>query len=437
MIDAQSLNKVCVESLSHEGRGVAHINGKTVFLDNALPGEEVIFSYIRRRGKFDEGRVVEVVKSSPDRVVPKCPHFNICGGCKLQHLNHDKQIACKTKSFQEQMKHFGNLDVVNILSPINGPAWGYRSRARLSVKYVQKKQKVLVGFHEKNGRYIAEIEGCSILHSAVGEKILELGALVSQLSIYNQIPQIEIACGDDTTVLLFRNLQDLSDKDIELLQKFGDEYDFQIYLQSGGIDTIKPLVSNPEPAPLSYQHVQQNIKMFFGLEDFTQINREINQKMVAYVLELLEIQSNEKILDLFCGIGNFTLPIATKCAEVVGVEGGENAIIRAKENAEHNNIKNAEFHCVDLTKDLSGLPWAQQKYDKILLDPPRTGAQEICSQIKKFGAKKIVYVSCNHATFARDAKELVSNGYKLQSARMVDMFPHTSHLEIIADFVRK
>jgi 23S rRNA (uracil1939-C5)-methyltransferase len=435
--DKQVLNNINVESLSHDGRGVAHVDGKAVFLENALPGEEVNCVYTRRRGKFDEAKAVDIIKSSPDRVAPKCPHFNVCGGCKLQHIKHEKQIFYKTKSFQEQMKHFGNQDAVNILSPIIGPVWGYRSRARLSVKYVRKKQKVLVGFHEKSGRYVAEIEGCSILHPAVGEKILELSELISQLSIYNQIPQIEVACGDDIVALLFRHLQALSDKDIELLQKFGDEHGFQIYLQSGGMHTIKPLISNPEPAPLSYKHAQQDIEMLFGLTDFTQINREINQKMVAYVLELLEIQSDEKILDLFCGIGNFTLPIATKCAEVVGVEGGENAIIRAKENAEHNNIKNAEFHCADLTKDLSGLSWAQQKYDKILLDPPRTGAQEICSQIKKFSAKKIVYVSCNHATFARDAKELVSNGYKLQSARMVDMFPHTSHLEIIADFVRK
>jgi len=437
MINNQTLNKIHVESLSHDGRGIAHINGKIVFLENALPNEEVVFVYTRRHNKFDEAKVVEILQPSLDRVIPECPHFDICGGCSLQHLSHIKQISFKTLAFQEQMKHFGNLDALNILSPITGPIWNYRSRARLSVKYVQKKQKVLVGFHEKNGRYVAEITQCPILHVAVSKKILDLSNLVAQFSIYNQIPQIEIICGDDVTVLLFRHLQKFSDKDLELLQKFGLEHNFQIYLQAGGIETIQPLASNQESVPLSYKLAKQNIEMFFAPTDFTQINQAINQQMVAHVLELLDMQSNEKILDLFCGIGNFTLPLANKCNQIVGVEGNKYAIVRAKQNAEHNNIKNAEFYCSDLTKELSTIPWAKQQYDKILLDPPRTGALEICTQIKKFGAKKIVYVSCNHATLARDTKELTNNGYKLQSARIVDMFPHTSHIETIADFSRR
>ncbi|EKE00731.1 MAG: hypothetical protein ACD_21C00285G0025 [uncultured bacterium] len=437
MTENQVIKEIHVESLSHDGRGVAHIDGKTIFLENALPDEKVSFVYTRRHNKFDEAKVVEILNPSPDRLIPKCPHFNICGGCSLQHLNHVKQLSFKTNSFQEQMKHFGNLDAIKILPPIVGPVWGYRSRARLSVKYVQKKQKVLVGFHEKNGRYVADITECPILHPTVGEKILALSKLVEQLSIYNQIPQVEIACGDDVTVLLFRHLQQFSDKDIDLLQKFGGEHNFQIYVQAGGVETVQPLVSNQEPIPLSYKLSAQNIEMIFSPVDFTQINQNINQQMVAYVLELLELQPSDKILDLFCGIGNFTLPIATKCAEIVGVEGSKNAIVRAKQNAEHNKIKNAEFYCADLTKELTALPWAQQKYDKILLDPPRTGAQGICSQIKKFGAQKIIYISCNHATLARDTKELVGNGYKLKSAKIVDMFPHTSHMEIITSFVRK
>lgn len=437
MIDNQILNKIRVESLSHDARGVAHIDGKTIFLENALPDEEVSFVYTKRHNNFDEAKVVEILEPSPDRVTPECPHFNICGGCSLQHLNHTKQIFYKTKIFQEQMKHFGNLDTINILSPITGTVWNYRSRARLSVKYVLKKQKVLVGFHEKNGRYVAEITQCPILHTTISKKTLDLGKLIAELSIYNQIPQIEIACGDTVTALLFRHLQKFSDNDIKLLQKFGSEHNFQIYLQAGGMETIQPLATNQTPIPLSYKLPKQNIEMLFAPADFTQINQTINQQMVAQVLELLDVQSNEKILDLFCGIGNFTLPLATKCNQIIGVEGNKNAGIRAKQNAEHNNIKNAEFYCTDLTKELSSLPFAQQQYDKILLDPPRTGAQEICSQIKKFGAKKIVYVSCNHATLARDAKELTNNGYKIQSARIVDMFPHTSHIETIAAFSRR
>ncbi|CAL7963683.1 23S rRNA (uracil(1939)-C(5))-methyltransferase RlmD [Gammaproteobacteria bacterium] len=437
MINNQALNETHVESLSHDGRGIAHINGKIVFLENALPNEKVVFVYVRRHNKFDEAKVVEILHPSPDRVIPECPHFDICGGCSLQHLSHTKQISFKTLAFQEQMKHFGNLDTLNILSPITGPIWNYRNRARLSVKYVQKKQKVLVGFHEKNGRYVAEITQCPILHMAVSKKILDLSNLVAEFSIYNQIPQIEIACGDNVTALLFRHLQKFPDKDLELLQEFGTEHNFQIYLQAGGMETIQPLATNKIPISLSYKLTKQNIEMFFAPTDFTQINQAINQQMVAHVLELLDMQSNEKILDLFCGIGNFTLPLATKCNQIVGVEGNKYAIVRAKQNAEYNNIKNAEFYCFDLTKESSALPWAKQQYDKILLDPPRTGAIEICTQIKKFDAKKIVYVSCNHATLARDTKELTNNGYKLQSARIVDMFPHTGHMETIANFLRR
>lgn len=437
MINDQALNETRVESLSHDGRGIAHINGKIVFLENALPHEKITFVYTCRHSKFDEAKVVDILQISPDRVAPECPHFGICGGCSLQHLNHAKQISFKTLAFQEQMKHFGNLDTINILSPITGPLWNYRSRARLSVKYVQKKQKVLVGFHEKNGRYVAEITQCPVLYAAVSKKILELSDLVAGFSIYNQIPQVEIACGDDVTVLLFRHLQNFSEKDLSLLQEFGAEHNFQIYLQPGGMETIQPLVSNQTAAPLSYKLPEQNIEMLFAPTDFTQINQAINQQMVAHVLALLDVQPNEKVLDLFCGIGNFTLPLATKCSQITGVEGNKYAIDRAKQNAAHNNIKNTAFYCGDLTKELFGLSWAQQQYDKILLDPPRTGALEICAQIKKFGAKKIVYVSCNHATLARDTKELTDNGYRLQSARIADMFPHTGHIETIAEFSRR
>lgn len=429
---------IIVESLSHDGRGIAHINGKTIFLEGALPDEDVSFVYTRRHNNFDEAKVVDILRPSPDRITPACPHFNICGGCSLQHMSHTKQISYLIQNLRDQMKHFGNSDNINILPPIIGPIWNYRSRARLSVKYVQKKQKVLVGFHEKNGRYVAEITKCQILHKAASNKLLDLANLISKLSIYNQIPQIEIACGDKVTALLFRHLQKFSDADIELLQKFSEEHNFQIYLQPGGIETVQLLTStNKTPDNLSYKLPQQNIEMIFSPIDFTQINQEINKQMVSYVLELLDVQPNEKILDLFCGIGNFTLPIATKCSLVVGVEGNKNAIVRAKQNAGHNNIKNTEFYCADLTKELPALSWAQGQYDKILLDPPRTGAQEICLQIKKFGVKKIVYVSCNHATLARDTKELTNNGYELQNMRIIDMFPHTNHVETIAIFFRK
>lgn len=435
MEDHKVLNQVYIDSLSHDGRGIAHINGKIILIENALPDEDVNFIYTRRRNNYDEAKAVEILRPSQDRVTPKCSHFNICGGCSLQHLNQEKQIAYKTKFFHDQMKHFGNLDTINIQTPITGPTWNYRSRARFAVKYVQKKQKLLVGFHEKNGRYVAEINTCPIIHSEISEKISDLSQLISKLSIYNQIPQIEISCGSHAIVLLFRHLQKFSDQDIELLQNFGEKHNFQIYLQPGNMETIHQIAPTLTPNFLSYKLPKQNIEMLFSPIDFTQINQTINQQMVNRVLELLDTNSNEKILDLFCGVGNFTLPLATKCNKIIGIEGNKNAIIRAKQNAKHNSLKNTEFYCADLTKNLIGQPWTQEQYDAILLDPPRTGAQEICKQIRKFNAKKIVYVSCNHATLARDTKELTNNGYKLQNATMVDMFPHTSHIETIAVYV--
>lgn len=436
MTNIQKLQQTKIVSLSHEGRGVAHIDGKATFIDNALPGEEITFTYTRRRSKFDEATAVEILQASSDRVTPKCPHFGVCGGCSLQHLDHLKQIERKIANLKEHFKHFGGVEELNILPPIIGPAWHYRSRARLSVKYVQKKQRVLVGFHEKNGRYVAEIEQCPILPAQISNNLLALGDLIASLSIYQQIPQIELACGDSATALLFRHLAPLSADDLVLLEQFGRKHDLQIYLQPGGADSIRPLLSS-QPATLSYKFPQRNLEMLFALTDFTQINREVNQQMVDLVLELLDIQPTEQILDLFCGIGNFTLPIAQQCQHVVGVEGNDYAIIRAKQNAGHNQITNAEFYCADLTKDFTGEVWAKRQYDKILLDPPRTGALEMCQKLRQFGAKKIVYVSCNHATLARDTKDLLQSGYSLQNVRVVNMFPHTAHIETIAVFSLK
>ena len=421
-----------VESLSHDGRGIAHVNGKTIFLENALPTEEVSFVYTRQHKSFAEAKATAILKAAADRVIPYCPHFNICGGCKLQHLNHDKQILYKTKTLQEQMLHFGKQDINTLAPPIIGPIWGYRSRARLAVKYVAKKQQVLVGFHEKNGRYITVTTCCPILQPTVGTNITTLSELITQLSIYNQIPQIEIACGDKITALVFRHLQPFSAKDSELLQSFSSEHGYQIYLQPGNLTTIHPLVTNSTPISLSYQ-LTQNITIFFAPTNFTQINYNINQQLVNCICELLAIKSTDKILDLFCGIGNFTLPLAASGATVIGIESNKSSIRQAQHNAKYNNI-NAEFHYADLTQELPKASWMQQ-YDKILLDPPRTGAKEICEQIKIFKAKHIIYVSCNPTTLARDSKELTNNGYNLHSIRLVDMFPHTNHMEIVAEFI--
>jgi 23S rRNA (uracil1939-C5)-methyltransferase len=335
---------------------------------------------------------------------------------------------------QEHLRHFGGLSSKTYLEPITGPTLGYRGRARLSVKYLVKKQKLLIGFHEKNGRFVADIDKCSILHPTVGEKIIALRTLISSLSIYQQIPQIEIAIADNMTALVIRHLQELTSEDKNKLITFANENSFAIYLQPGGLDSVYCL-TNPKQT-LSYRLTCANIELLFQPTDFTQINQAINQALVKRTIELMEPEPQDKILDLFCGLGNFTLALAKKCAQIIGVEGHKVMVERATQNAVHNAITNATFYCADLTKELPALPWANQHYYKILLDPPRTGALEICQQIKKFGAKKIIYVSCNPATLARDAKELVNQGYELAAAGIVDMFPHTSHVENLAVFTK-
>lgn len=422
-----------INNLSHDGRGIAHINDKITFIENALPQEEVKFVYLKQHSKFNTAKALEILKPSPDRAIPKCEHYSICGGCVLQHLDPNKQIEFKTDVIKEQLKHIGGITTTEFLAPITSSAFGYRNKARLSVKYVHQKQKVLIGFHEKNGSYIAEIDSCPILHPSVGEKINQLSKLIASLSIFQCIPQIEIGVGDKISALVLRNLQPFTAKDISSITSFAREHDFQIYSQSGGIDSVKPITPH-NLDDLSYKLSNQNIEIIFAPTDFTQINPKVNAQLVERVLDLLDIKSDDKILDLFCGIGNFTLPLARKCQRVFGIEGSKTSIMRAKHNAAHNNIANADFYVADLTQKLFDPAWASKKYNKILLDPPRTGAQELCLRIKDFGAQKIVYVSCSGATFARDAKILGENGYVLKNITIADMYPHTSHVESVGVF---
>lgn len=443
-----------ISAISHDGRGISHINGKTIFLDGGLSNEEVSFIYLKHHNNYDEGVVVAILNNlSPDRAAPQCPHFSICGGCSLQHLNHEKQLALKTKVLLEQFKHFGNLIPKTLAPPITGPIWGYRHKARLSLKYVTKKNKLLIGFHEKHGRFVADIQECQILNPIIGNKILALNTVISNLSIYNQIPQIEIAINNNTAALVLRHLQPLTPEDQVKLQNFGQANNFRIYLQPHGLDSVHPLASNEPLELLSYKLQTQNLELFFHPTDFTQINPYINQQMVNTVIELLNPLPDESVLDLFCGLGNFTLPIAQRCASIIGIEGNNCMVERAKKNAAHNNIKNADFYCADLTKEFTNNTieaaakseinlahltadgsWKSKKFSKILLDPPRTGALEIVKKLALFEAKKIVYVSCNPATLARDAKELIQQNYELIYAGIIDMFPHTSHVETIAVF---
>ncbi len=422
-----------VESLSHEGRGIGHVNGKTVFIDGALPGETVTFRYRRSRSSFAEGIIESLLQDpSPDRVEAGCPHFLVCGGCSLQHLHAEKQLAHKESVLEEQFRHIGGLEDWQKLPPLTGPLWAYRHKARLGVRYVMKKEKVLVGFREKYSNYIAELSTCEVLHPTVGKRLDALAELIGSLSVYNRIAQIEVAVDDTNTALIFRNLEPLSGEDRQKMVEFGERFNIQVYMQPGGPDSVKA-ITGEDYAPLYYEVDDGEVRIQFAATDFTQVNTEINRAMVKRVLEFLAIEDDDHVLDLFCGVGNFTLPIARRAASVTGIEGSEALVEKARQNASLNGLDNVNFIAQDLHKEASLTP--EMAFTKLLLDPPRSGAEEVVSNWDLSGLGRIVYVSCNPATLARDAAILVQKrGFKLVSAGIMDMFPHTAHVESIAIF---
>ncbi len=424
-----------ITGMSHDGRGVAHVDGATVFIEGALLGEEVTFNYVDKRKGVLVGQVSEVHRASPDRVEPKCAVFGLCGGCELQHMDPLKQIEMKQETLLENFARLGKVEPVEVLPPLTGPHWGYRRKARMGVKDVAAKGRVLIGFREKRAPYIVNMLRCEVLHPSVGEHLEELSALIGTLEASNRIAQLEVAVDDEQTALVFRNLEALCDEDKEKLIAFAKEHDLRFFLQPGGPDSVEPLW--PEAIQLSYALPEFDVRFNFTPTGFTQVNTDINRKMVPYAIELLEVKEDERVLDLFCGIGNFTLPLARRAKEVVGVEGLDILVQRAKENAELNGIENVEFHVADLAKEVERLPWWSQGFDKVLLDPARDGAMEAIPHIAKLGVKRIVYVSCNPATLARDAGLLVNEyGYTMEKAGVMDMFPHTAHVESIALFTK-
>jgi len=425
-----------VESLSHDGRGVAHLNGKAVFIHGALPGEEVRFRYTRIQRRFDEGVVEEVLEPAAERVEPRCPHFGVCGGCSLQHLDSAAQLRAKQQVLIDALERIGGVRPGEILPPLLGPVWGYRRKARIGVKYVAKKGKVLVGFRERGSSFVADLSCCPILHPQVGERIADLGRLVDALSIRDQVPQIEVSMGDAACVLLFRVLAAPSAEDCQRLLNFGQAQGFHIYLQPAGPDSITPLPG--QEIELSYRLPRFDLDLAFGPTDFTQVNTELNRLMVDRAVGLLDPQSDERVLDLFCGLGNFTLPLAKRSAWVTGVEGEGGLIDRARRNAARNGLNNLDFQVADLYKPLEGEPWIGERFDKALLDPPRSGAWEILPWLPGLGVRRLVYVSCYPSTLARDSGRLVGElGYRLVAAGVMDMFPHTGHVETLALFESK
>lgn len=432
--------EVEITAMSSEGRGIAHVDERTVFIDQALPGERVLFKYTRLTSKIAEGCTTEVLQASDLRVEPKCEAFKMCGGCSLQHMSSAAQIDLKQSMLLDQLKH---NDVIpeEVLPPLLGPEYGYRHKARLGVRYVHKKEKVLVGFRERNSSFITETSRCEVLHASVGDIIDDLAQCINQLEAKRTIAQIEVAVGDNQTVLVFRHLEELSAEDRKVLTDFCETRSLVCYLQAGKPDDLELLT--PQQAetlhyflPVDDGSSAEELKIEFQPSDFIQVNPEINKRMVLNAIRYLNLKESDVVLDLFSGLGNFSLAMAKHCQQVTAVEGSLVMVKKARDNALLNGVANVEFIYADLYSDeVLSAPWLKQKYDRILLDPPRSGAAEILPALKKMQASTIVYVSCHPATLARDAAVLVNDlGYKLKQAGIMNMFPHTGHVESIAVF---
>lgn len=420
--------------LSHDGRGITQIEGKTTFLFGALAHETVQFQYTQMRGQFDEGTTTAVLDASPDRVTPKCPHFGVCGGCSLQHMDPAAQRTFKEAALLDLLAHQAKIIPHAVLPPITSPPWGYRRKARIGLKCVPKKEKVIVGFRERNGRFITDATRCEVLHPSVGEALEALSACLFQLTTRAHLPQIEVAVDDTQTAIILRHLVPLPPEDLAQLEAFCEAHAWRLYLQPGGADSISLHSPQGVDPALSYRLPQYDLTLAFMPQQFTQINATVNLQMIDQAITLLDLNENDRVLDLFCGIGNFSLPLAQRAAHVVGVEGDESAVAQATHNAQINGLTQATFHYADLFETPYNGDWAAQRYDKILLDPPRAGAQAVVSHIAQWDPKRIVYVSCNPATLARDAAILHAKQYQLSAVGILDMFPHTQHVEAMALF---
>ncbi len=426
-----------IESLDHEARGITRLDGKTIFVEGALPGEHVEYVCFRKKPTFEVARTERLLKESPSRVTPRCPHFGVCGGCSMQHLDPDAQVAAKQRVLEANLWHLGRLKAEQLYAPIYGAPWGYRGRARLSVRLVMKKGGALVGFHERKSSYVADMRQCEILAPHVSALLLPLRELVTSLSISKALPQIEVAVGESLTALVLRILEPLTAADEAVLRAFADRHGVVFYLQPKGPATAYRFYPTDGPR-LSYLLPDFGIEHFFSPTEFTQVNNDINRVLVRRALALLDPQAGERVADMFCGLGNFTLPIARSGARVVGIEGSADLVRRAAENAAANGLaRQVEYAVANLFEATPETLAALGHFDRMLIDPPREGAVELAKAIGEDAPHRIVYVSCNPATLARDAAILVSHkGYRLRGAGVVNMFPNTSHVESIALFER-
>ena len=426
-----------VEDLTHDGCGVVKIEGKAYFIDGVLPNELIRFQSARKRkGKF-QGKLDEIIEPSEQRVKAECEYFGVCGGCVLQHLNSAAQLKNKENILFENLSRIGKVSVQEHLPAIQGETFGYRRKARLGIKKVDKKGGILVGFRERNSSFITSLNQCKTLDTRISDLLPGLHDMISELSNNNRIPQIEVAAGDDDVALILRHLEPLVDNDLAILEQYAKDQQVQMYLQSGGPDTVTPLWPK-NPKSLTYGLPSFDLNISFLATDFIQVNHEINNIMVSRAVEYLGLEEQDNVLDLFCGVGNFTLAIARSGANVVGIEGDRSLVDRANNNAKSNNLGNVKFEVSNLhVEDLKHIG-ASGQFNKLLIDPPRSGALEVVSQVvPRLKPEIMVYVSCNPATLARDADVMVNtHGYNLTQAGAMDMFPHTAHVESIAVFSR-
>jgi 23S rRNA (uracil1939-C5)-methyltransferase len=422
-----------VAGLTHEGEGVVH-GGKTAFVAGALPGERIRFRRTRRHRQHDDGELLEVLEPSPARVVPRCAHFGVCGGCALQHLSPEAQLAAKDSELKDTLARVARVAPLSWLAPLAGPAWAYRRRARLGVKFVRKKGCVVVGFRERAAPYVAQLAHCEVLATPAGGLIAPLAAMLSGLSIREQLPQIEVAVADNATALVLRILSAPSEEDLTRLHRFAASHGVRLYLQPGGLDSVRELTAAPCGAPLRYQLPRFGVQLEFAPTDFIQVNGAVNEALVTRAVQLLDLTPSSVVLDLFCGIGNFTLPLARHAGLAVGVEGDSVLVERARGNARLNGSSNAEFHVGNLaTAPDRALPWLRRGYSHVLLDPPRTGAREVLAALAGLAPARLLYISCHPGSLARDLGVLVhEHGFTLEAAGVVDMFPHTAHVESLA-----
>ncbi len=429
-----------IEKLSFEGRGMSRYEGRIVFIDGALPGESVRAEFTTVKGSYAEARTLEVLRAATERVIPACPHYHACGGCSLQHYANAAQLAFKETVLHERLAHAAGAGDYRKLPAISGAEFAYRRKARLAVRYVAKKERVLVGFREQHSNFITDMNSCAVLEPEAAKLLPLLPVLIGSLHCREQLPQVEVAIGDaqsgsNSCALVFRHLQALDRHDLDALLAFGGEHAVDIYLQPKGPESVHRILPTAGEERLFYDLPDFDLRLAFHPMDFTQVNAGINRLMVRRAVDLLELAPGDRVLDLFCGLGNFTLPLARGASEVIGVEGSAAMVERGAENAARNKLTNARFLKADLTLPPDQHAWLKQGFDKVLLDPPRSGAIEVLPAVVAAKPARIVYVSCNPATLARDVAYLAEQGYVLAAAGAMDMFPHTSHVEAMALFL--